>query len=284
MSEEEDTTQEQGAASSAVGSSEIPEAKKPSRQILREEISEGVSALRRPIAGLFLSGLSAGLDIGFSLLLLAAFRERNPNPYHPESDILEALIYSLGFIFVTLGRSELFTEHTTLAVLPVLSGQTTFRELGRLWAVVYISNLIGAAIFAAIAVYTGPRIGLISLKVFGEIGAPIVQHPPMAILLSAILAGWLMGLLSWLVTAARDTISQIFIVAIVAGSIGFMHLHHSIVGSVETLSALFAGQGVTVDDYWKFLLWTTLGNAFGGTVFVALVKYGHATRVDPDPA
>ena len=37
---------------------------------------------------------------------------------------LVANMYPLGFMFVVLGRSELFTEHTTLAILPVLQGFT----------------------------------------------------------------------------------------------------------------------------------------------------------------
>jgi formate/nitrite transporter FocA (FNT family) len=33
---------------------------------------------------------------------------------------------------------------------------------------------------------------------------------------------------------------------------------------------------VTAADGGRFLLWTTLGNAVGGTVFVSVIKYGHA--------
>ena len=54
----------------------------------------------------------------------------------------------LLFIFVVLGRSELFTEQTTLAVLPLLGGRTSVRQLLRLWGVVYAANLIGAVAFA----------------------------------------------------------------------------------------------------------------------------------------
>lgn len=31
-------------------------------------------------------------------------------------------------------------------------------------------------------------------------------------------------------------------------------------------------------DYGYFQLWTTLGNAVGGTLFVAILKYSHASR------
>ena len=101
------------------------------------------------------------------------------------------------------------------------------------------------------------------------------------ILVSAILAGWLMGLVSWLVTAGRDTISEIVFVWLVTGTIGLAHFHHCIAGSVEVLAAVFAGQGTTLADFGHFLLFSTLGNVIGGVFFVALVKYGHATKVRP---
>ena len=49
-----------------------------------------------------------------------------------------------------------------------------------------------------------------------------------------------------------------------------------VAGAVEVLAGAFAAQGVGAADVGRFLLWTTLGNAVGGSVFVALIKYGHA--------
>jgi formate/nitrite transporter FocA (FNT family) len=46
-------------------------------------------------------------------------------------------------------------------------------------------------------------------------------------------------------------------------------LHHVVAG-------VFAGEGVTLEDYGHFLLWTTLGNAVGGSFFVAVIKYSYA--------
>jgi len=190
--------------------------------------------------------------------------------------MLVANMYAIGFIFVVLGRSELFTEQTTLAVLSVLNRKATVAALGRSWAVIYAANLVGAAAFAGLAVLIGPALGVIDRPVFGTIAVTLTAHPWWVILLSGILAGWLMGLLSWLVTASRDTISQIVIVWLIASVIGIAHLHHVVVGSVEVLAGVFAGEGVTWMDFGHFLLWTTLGNAVGGPVFVAVIKYGHA--------
>jgi formate-nitrite transporter family protein len=253
------------------------EPQKSYETILEQEILAGLTELERPSRNLFLSGLSAGLDVSLSLLLMAVMRTLTEGELpHAVSEILVANMYAAGFIFVVLGRSELFTEHTTLAVLPVIDGRASLRQLGRLWGLVYVSNLIGAAAFAGFLAFLGPRLGIIGPRVLGDIAAEVVKPAWWLILMSGVLAAWLMGLLSWLVAASRDTIGQIFVVWLVAFAIGFGHLHHAVVGSTEVLAGVFSGQGATLADFWRFLLPTTVGNLLGGFIFVALIKYGHA--------
>jgi hypothetical protein len=86
------------------------EAKKPYRQILKEEVSSGMRELRRPALSLFLSALSAGLDVGFSLLLMATMMTFAGHSLSwPVTELLIANCYAVGILFVVLGRSELFT-------------------------------------------------------------------------------------------------------------------------------------------------------------------------------
>lgn len=264
-------------------SEEDRDAPRSYRDILREEIAHGLTEIERPASGLFFSGLSAGLDIGFSVLLMGTVLTLAAGDLSPAVvELLVANMYAVGFLFVVLGRSELFTEHTTLAVFPVLTGMAPLRALGRLWGLVYGANLVGAVAFAGLLVVVGPELGIVDSAALGEIARKLVEHPWWVMFLSALLAGWLMGLMSWLVAAARETVSQAFFVWVVAASIGLGGLHHCIVGSVEVLSGVFAGQGIGLVDYGRFLLWATLGNAAGGVIFVALVKYGHAVRSGPD--
>jgi len=256
---------------------EEPAPKKARGQILRSEISEGMDAMERPAFGLFVSGLSAGLDVGFSVLLMAVMRTLTDGRLSaPVSAILMANMYAIGFIFVVVGRSELFTEQTTLAVLPVLSGQTSLLSLLRLWGIVYVANLIGATCMALLIALIAPLLGAAEPKAFGFIAGRLVAFDSRTILLSGILAGWLMGLLSWLVAASRDTISQIVFVWLITTCIGLIGLHHVVLGTVEVLAGVFAHQAITPAEFGRFLIWATLGNIVGGSFFVALVKYGHS--------
>lgn len=253
------------------------------RQILAEEIASGLREHERASHGLLLSGFSAGLDLSFSLFLMAvALTLAEGRLASPGLELLMGAFYSVGFIFVVIGRSELFTEHTTLAVLPVLSGRTTLISLLRLWALVYLGNVAGAALFAYFIVLVGPALGVTETWAFGTIAAKLVDHDGLTLVGSAVLAGWLMGLMSWLVMAASDTIGRIFIIALIAFCIGFAKLPHAILGTTEVLSGVFAGQGADAAGFGRFLGFTTLGNALGGVIFVAVIKYSHVIRSRPD--
>ena len=251
--------------------------------IMAREIEQALSELRRPLRGLALSGLSAGLDVSFGVILMATALTRLAGIV-PEGalDLLVGNLYAIGFIFVVLGRSELFTEHTALAVFPVLAHKATLGELGRLWTVVWATNLAGAAVFAAIAALLGPALGFASVDAYETLALHLVEPGWLLIFGSAVLAGWLMGLLSWLVTASRDTIGRLAIVWLVTSAIGMLGLHHCIVGTAEVLTAVFAGNAVTWADYGHFIVWSTLGNAIGGTVFVALIKFSHVSSPGPE--
>ncbi|USZ69997.1 formate/nitrite transporter family protein (plasmid) [Halorussus salilacus] len=233
----------------------------------------------REWSGLVLSGFSAGLDIGFGPLLMAVFLTLSEGGYGDiGTELLLASAYAVGFIFVIIGRSELFTEHTTLAVMPVLDGQATLRELGRLWGLVYVGNIVGGAAFTALVVTMFPSLGVADPEAFGTIAHKLVDHDLDWLFVAGILAGWLMGLLAWLITAAQETVSRLLIIWLVTASIGILHLPHSIAGNVEVLFGVFVSPEVSVLDYAKFLSLATLGNAVGGGVFVGLLKYGHVTR------
>src|SRR5579884_3722918 len=116
---------------------------------------EGERELRRHPIALAWSGLGAGLAMGFSLVtqgLLHAYLPRGV-AWGP---LLDNLGYSMGFVIVVLGRMHLFTENTVKAALRLLAHPTRerFRRVLRLWCVVFLANVAGAAIFAAVVAHS----------------------------------------------------------------------------------------------------------------------------------
>lgn len=248
--------------------------------ILEVEMENALSELGRPIRGLFLSGLAAGLNLSFGALFMAMVLTFSP-PFSSElvKQVLLASASSIAFLFVILGQTELFTAHATMAVLPVLDGRTRLRELGRLWGVIYVANLVGCALFAGLVAALGPELEIATSTAFHSLAESLLSHSAWVILLSGIVAGWLMGLVTWLVAASRDTIGQIAVILVVTATIGFGPFHHVILGTTEVLSAMFLGTGVTLGQFVHFLVPTTVGNVIGGAVFVAGLNYGHIALV-----
>ncbi|WP_246045647.1 formate/nitrite transporter family protein [Halorussus ruber] len=259
------------------------EGQKSKQEILAQEIQEGLEELDRPADGLLLSGISAGLDIGFGPLLMAVLLTLVGGAWgEPLTRIVVANAYAVGFIFVIGGRSELFTEHTARATLPVLDGRASVGELARLWAFVYAGNILGGSAFAVGMVWFAPAYHIADSSAFTEIARNLTTHGPWLLLAGGIAAGWMMGLLSWLLTAARESIARLAVVWLVTTSIGLAHLPHSIAGNVEVLAGALVTPAISLVDYLSFLALATVGNAIGGSIFVALLKYGHVVRTGDD--
>ncbi|ELY62973.1 formate/nitrite transporter family protein [Natrinema versiforme] len=246
------------------------------RKILEREMESALKEINRPPKGVFLSGLSAGLNLSFGALLMAMALTFSGGF---ESKLVQQVtlggVSSIAFLFVVIGQTELFTAHSTMAILPVLDGRATIGELCRVWTVTLVANLIGCVLFAGLITLVGPPLGIIDADAFGTLASALLPYSWWVIFLSGMIAGWLMGLVTWLSAASRDTVSRILFVIIVTAVIGSGPFHHSILGTTEVLSAIFLGQDVTFGEYGHFLLWTTSGNIVGGAVFVGLLNYGH---------
>ncbi|WP_332900324.1 formate/nitrite transporter family protein [Haladaptatus sp. CMSO5] len=246
------------------------------RNILEREMENALKEINRPPKGVFLSGLSAGLNLSFGALLMAMALTYSGGF---ESKLIQqatlGAVSSIAFLFVVIGQTELFTAHSTMAILPVLDDRATLGELGRVWSVTYVSNLVGCALFAGLIALVGPQMGIINAEAFGTLASALLPYAWWVIFLSGVIAGWLMGLVTWLSAASRDTVGRILFVLIGTAVIGTGPFHHSILGTTEILSAILLGQGITLGDYGHFILWTTAGNIVGGAVFVGLINYGH---------
>lgn len=91
--------------------------------------------------------------------------------------------------------------------------------------------------------HTSLALDIIELTTLGIIDKPLVDHAWWGIVMSGMLARWIMDLLSWLVAANRDIISQILIIWLVITTVDLSQLHHSIVGTIEMFAAMFADYG-----------------------------------------
>lgn len=247
---------------------------------LQHAIEEGLEQLNRPTLSLFLSAIAAGLIVGFSAMavavVLTATGELKASPI--VSRLATAFVYPLGFIVCILSGAQLFTEHTATALYPVLDRKAKVSNLVRLWLTIILGNLVGAIACGGLHFFAIEVIH--AREGYVEIGHHLTRFSTPGLLISAILAGWLMALGAWLVGSSPRTIAQIAVIYIVTFLIGVGGLHHSIAGSVEMFAAMFLSTEFTISMAIRFISVALLGNLVGGSCFVALLNYAHIRRTN----
>lgn len=245
--------------------------------ILEKAISEGLEQINRSSVSLILSSMAAGLILSFTVMAVAVIATYTST--FEEPFILRfstALVYPLGFIICIVSGTQLFTEHTATAVYPVLEGRAGIIQLFRLWLLVIVGNIVGAIASAGLLTITDDVIQ--AEKGYIIIAHHLVSYSNINIIFSSVLAGWLMALGGWLILATPPTISQIVCIYIVTFLIGIGGLHHSIAGSVEMFTAFFISTHFSITQSVRFILLAITGNLIGGSVFVAILNYGHIRK------
>ena len=233
-------------------------------------LKDGEAELARNGRAVFLSGLTAGLSMGFSFLGMALIRSALPD--EPFRRLLDSIGYSVGFVIAILGRQQLFTESTLTAVLPLLVRRdvTTAISLLRFWAIVLGANILGTAIFAALLATPGLfaeplRAALVLIARESVVG------PFWPTLIKAIYAGWLIALMVWLLPSAKS--ARLLVIVMLTYIVAIGRFSHVIAGSVEAFFAVFNGDA-SIDEYLTaFFAPTIIGNTIGGVALVALLNH-----------
>lgn len=251
---------------------EVEEADKRSSttaKVVHEAIRlEGTEELDRPSSSVGWSGFAAGLTMGCSMIGQGLLQSALPDAAW--RDLVASFGYCLGFLFVTMGRQQLFTETTLTVVLPVLHKTHQISDVIRYWAIVFAANIVATLLFAGAVSIPGvfrPD----AMHAFAELGYRAVEPGFIGVLIKGVFAGWLIALMVWLMPAAAS--SRFFIIVAVTWLIGVAKFSHVIAGSVE--GALASMQGVISWDRYVlgFLLPALIGNSIGGVVFVALLNH-----------
>ena len=237
-------------------------------EIIRED---GEQELTRTVSALALSGLAAGLSMGFSFLTQAMLRASLPDTIWRHA--VDSFGYCIGFVIVVLGRQQLFTESTLTAVLPLFTRpdlKTLLLTL-RLWGIVLTVNLAGTWLFAAL---------LLVKPVFSPDLTPTLQalamaglHQPFWItVLRGVLSGWLIALMVWILPSAQS--ARLLTILLITYVVGLARLNHIVAGSTESAYAVLSGISTLPDYFTGFAIPTALGNIVGGVTLVSLLNHG----------
>jgi formate/nitrite transporter FocA (FNT family) len=179
-----------------------------------------------------------------------------------------------------LGRQQLFTENTLTVILPLLDDPDKakmLRRVVRLWAIVLVTNVAGAAAFAYAAAHS-PIFSDDVRATFLQIGREAAAPGFGTIVVRGIVAGWLIALMVWLLPAADQM--KLFVILIITYVVGLGAFSHIIAGSVEVLYVVATGSLSWGAYLGGFLLPVFIGNCIGGVSLVALLNYAQVVAED----
>lgn len=245
-----------------------PTQRRTARQVFEAVEDNTPSELRRSGQALAVSGFAGGLTMGLTGLGVAsALAVLGESPLR---QFAAYLVYPVGFVAVINRRAQLFTENTLYPVALILSERRHMTDTGRLWAIVFVSNALGASAFAVPQflprlyhrmslsprdVGDASRSGLVGSYLLGVIG------------------GWIIALVAWMATASHWTIGQIVVIWLLTFVVGIGRFSHCIATGGEIMSAVFAGS-VSFPHYLSWLRSATAGNILGGVLIVTRLNFG----------
>jgi len=183
------------------------------REIWQDSLEDGQRRLARPAAVLAATGLLGGFHVTLGLLVLVvttgALTEVIPAP---TAHVLGSLTFGIGFVFLTVGRSELFTENFLIPVAAALKGHCTKRSVARLWVITFALNIAGIALFVLLASIPGV-LQPVALEAAGELADTLAERDLAAAAASAVIAGAAITVFTWLAEAAESDLTRAFIAA-----------------------------------------------------------------------
>ena len=247
--------------------SEIPQPE----DIYRLTKQEGERRLGRPLLEMISTALAAGFDIVAGVVALAlVVTQLEPwigkNPAH----VFGSLAFGIGFVFLVVGRGELFTENflVPIAGLDRRRG-ASWLGLIKLWITSPLFNVLGGLVII-LFLSTHQVMPSGTANTLSTNADRIHAHGTLALFLSAIFAGALMTAMTWFVEGQESMLVRV-VVAWIAGALLVLgSFNHVIVATLE----LIFGYRYGAHFAWTFVLGNFLlaaaGNMVGGLGLVTI--------------
>jgi formate/nitrite transporter FocA (FNT family) len=226
-------------------------------------VDEGTQRLGRSWSGLLATGFLGGLDVGVGVLALLLLEEAT------HSVMLGGLGLSLGFIALTLARSELFTEDFLVPVAAVVAKTASLASLARLWLLTTVTNLAGGWIITGLVMAGFPSLRATAVesgRFYIDLG---ITWKAFAL---ALVGGMLITLMTHLQHSTESDGVRLVPAIVVGFLLGAGKLNHAIVASLICFAALQVGAPFGYADWLGLLAFAVLGNMIGGLALVTLMR------------
>lgn len=258
-------------------------------EVAKNYINIGKGKVNMPISKMILLAIMAGAFIAFggvgSTTVAVSVGEASLGKF------LGACVFPGGLTMVLVAGSELFTGNCLLTI-PLLEKEIKFSGMIKNWVVVYIGNIIGALIIAAIVIF-GHQASLFGNGMAVSILSTAASKCSLSFgdaLLKGLACNFLVCIAVWISFAAKDVFGKIIGLFFPIMMFVLCGFEHSIANMYYIGAGLFARtnaayvqaaadagidiSSVTWGNYFgKNLLPVTIGNIIGGAICVGCVYW-----------
>jgi formate/nitrite transporter FocA (FNT family) len=266
---------------------EVPPARPPARmsaaahnpephEIFHRVRDEGRRRLERTRLELASTALVAGFDVMFGVIALVTIAAAlTPRFGEEPAHIAGAFGFGIAFVFITVGKSELFTENFLVPVTGLRQGIITKLRLAQLWTISPVLNILGGTIMVMIVGVHGV-LPHGSSETVSKIAEGFDKNSVATAFCSAIIGGALITVMTWMIEASATIGGKIFCAYIAGVLLTLGSFNHVIVVTIEMIFGLRVGADIGGLDVAQNFVVAAAGNMVGGLLFVTLTRTGQA--------
>ncbi|WP_328356266.1 formate/nitrite transporter family protein [Mycobacterium sp. NBC_00419] len=227
-------------------------------------VEEGSQRLHRTWREVLVTGFFGGTEVAMGVLAYLSVLAQTHN------QLLAGLAFSIGFLALLLGRSELFTEGFLVPVTTVAAKRASFGQLLKLWCGTLAANLLGGWVIMALIMAALPNLAEQTIESAEHFATAPLSVQTAAL---AVLGGMVITLMTRMQHGTDSVPGKI--AAAVAGAflLAGLTLFHSILDSLLIFGALITGDApFGYADWLGWFGYTVVGNIVGGLVLVTLLR------------
>jgi formate/nitrite transporter len=239
---------------------------------------------------ILLTGGLSGMFLGFTTTLFGSALVAIGNVP------VAALFFPIGFIMLVLLGLELFTGNVATIPYAAMAGKVSGGKVIRALVLVYIGNLIGSVLYAAIFAAVSTKMFTtapdpVGAKIAAIATAKVVGYASAGgpgwfdALLKGVLCNWMVSLGGVMALLSRSVIGKIFAMYLPIMAFVAQGFEHCVVNMFVVPCGIMLGANITVAQW---LVWNeipvTLGNIIGAVVFTAgglYLAFGKTAKADP---
>jgi formate/nitrite transporter len=261
------------------------------KEVAQNYIAIGAGKTKLPILRMFILGILAGMFIAFAGVgaSIASVSVQSASV----AKLVGACVFPAGLVMVLVAGSELFTGNCLL-IIPVLEKKATVAGMLKNLIVVYIGNLVGSVLIAALVVY-GHTFSLFSNAVAASAIHTAVSKLSLTwgdAFIRGILANFLGCIAVWIALAAKDVAGKVvglylpimlFVLSGFEHSVANMYFLAAGILAKSNAAYLTAATTAHASDNFGLLNWgayfskniipVTLGNIVGGMLLVGVAYW-----------